>query len=333
MQYSNCLSFHSLFCFRYHSDACYKVYLLRAERHKEKETEINSKIDEKVAENDSIIHSTPRLKRRKSDDSVEQKCIICNKQYHNKITKMFRLCEEERAELFMKATKFNLDAVLTRTCIYNSKEKLFAADIYSHAQCMNKHLLQYKRDMQVETENSPQDYSENIQKEFDTFVKTLELHKKSYTVSFRRDAMNAKLDENKLNNKQVKQLLIEFYGEEICFTYPKDKSKPQMFFSSSIRQTDIVETLRVKNSIAECAQKLRDECENSSFNLDDSNCNARDIANSLNQYKLEKPPLWEMFFNNLFPQRSRYENLIIESVTPYFTLSLILYIIAEKRFH
>ena len=43
------------------------------------------------------------------------------------------------------------------------------------------------------------------------------------------------------NNKQVKQLLIEFYGdEEICFTYPKDKSKPQMFFSSSIRQADIV---------------------------------------------------------------------------------------------
>ena len=83
-----------------------------------------------------------------------------------------------------------------------------------------------------------------------------------------------------------------------------------MFFSSSIRQADIVETLRIKNSIAECAQKLRDECENYSFNLDDSNCNARDIANCLNQYKLEKPPMWEMFFNNLFPQRIRYENLI-----------------------
>ena len=208
------------------------------------------------------LHLTPRLKRRKLDDSVEQKCITCNKQYHNKIKKMFRLCEEERAELFMKATKFNLDAVHTRTCIYNSKEKLFAADIYSHSQCMNKYLLQYKRDMQVETENSPQDYSENIKKEFDTFVKTLELHKKSYTVSFCRDAINAKLDENKLNNKQVKQLLIEFYGEEICFTYSKDKSKLQMFFSLSIRQADIVETLLVKNSIAECAQKLRDECEN-----------------------------------------------------------------------
>ena len=161
---------------------------------------------------------------------------------------------------------------------------------------MNKYLLQYK---------------------------TLELHKKSYTVSFCRDAINAKLDENRLNNKQVKQLLIEFYGEEICFTYPKDKSKPQMFFSSSIRQADIVETLHFKNSIAECAQKLRDECKNYSFNLDDSNCNARDTANSLNQYKLEKPPMWEMFFNNLFPQRSRYENLIRKCDTFQIVFNLV----------
>ena len=46
---------------------------------------------------------------------------------------MFRLCDEERAELFMKATKFNLDSVHTRTCIYNSKEKLFVVDIHSHS--------------------------------------------------------------------------------------------------------------------------------------------------------------------------------------------------------
>lgn len=46
---------------------------------------------------------------------------------------MFRLCEGERAELFMKATKFNLDSVHTRTCIYNCKEKLFLDDIHSHS--------------------------------------------------------------------------------------------------------------------------------------------------------------------------------------------------------
>ena len=100
--------------------------------------------------------------------------------------------------------------------------------------------------MQVETENSRDDYGENVKKEFDRFLNTLELGKKGYTVSFRRDTVNPKLGVDKLNNKQVKQLLIEFYGQDICFTYPKNKSKPQMFFSSSIRQADIVETLRVK---------------------------------------------------------------------------------------
>ena len=63
--------------------------------------------------------------------------------------------------------------------------------------------------------------------------------KKGYTVSYCRDAINDKLAINKLNNRQVKQLLIGFYGEDICFTYPKDKSKPQMFFSSTICRADI----------------------------------------------------------------------------------------------
>ena len=48
---------------------------------------------------------------------------------------------------FMNATKFNLNSVHIRTCTSNSKEKLFAADVYSHSQSM-------KLDMQVETEKS-----------------------------------------------------------------------------------------------------------------------------------------------------------------------------------
>ena len=58
--------------------------MLRAERQKQYETKTDSEIHVTVAEND-IIHSTPRLKRRKSDDSIVAKCIICNKKYHDKI--------------------------------------------------------------------------------------------------------------------------------------------------------------------------------------------------------------------------------------------------------
>ena len=56
-------------------------------KHKSKMKQKNSEIDVTVPENDDIIHSTPRLKRRKPDDSIVAKYIICNKTYHNKILK------------------------------------------------------------------------------------------------------------------------------------------------------------------------------------------------------------------------------------------------------
>ena len=105
-------------------------------------------------------------------------------------------------------------------------------------------------------------------------------------------------------------MLIGFYGQDISLTYPKDKSKPQMFFSSSICRTSIVEMLRDKNPIVECAQNLRKECENYCFNLDDSNCNPRYVAYSLNQYKNDKLPIRETLFDNLFLRRNRYGNII-----------------------
>ena len=77
---------------KYHSNACYKPYLLRADRKEKGEMKIDIEIDTTEAENDDIIHSTPRLKRIKSDDSTVTKCIICGRQYYNKSKKMFHLC-------------------------------------------------------------------------------------------------------------------------------------------------------------------------------------------------------------------------------------------------
>ena len=45
--------------------------------------------------------------------------------------------------------------------------------------------------MPVETDNSPDDCRENVKK-IDTFLDTLELGKKGYTVSFCRCAINTK---------------------------------------------------------------------------------------------------------------------------------------------
>ena len=84
-------------------------------------------------------------------------------------------------------------------------------------------------------------------KKIDIFLNTLELGKKGYTVSFCRCAINTKPGVDKLNKKQVKQLLIKFYSEDICFTYPKDKTKAQMLFSSSIIKLTLLKRCALKS--------------------------------------------------------------------------------------
>ena len=55
-----------------------------------------------------------------------------------KDSKLYRLCETERAEMFLCATKFNMDAVFTKVSLFDKPDDLFAADITSHKQCMNR---------------------------------------------------------------------------------------------------------------------------------------------------------------------------------------------------
>ena len=98
----------------------------------------------------------------------------------------------------------------------------------------------------------------------------------------------------------MKQMLIAHFGEEICFTYLRDKSKPQMFYSTNICPADLVETLRQTNPIKICAEKLRKECEEFDFLLDNSYCDAEDLECSLKNYKEYRPKSWELFFNILF---------------------------------
>lgn len=62
-------------------------------------------------------------------------------------------------------------------------------------------------------------------------------------------------------------MLTEQLGDEICFTYPKDRQKSQMLLSTKIKTADIAETLRVIDPIKSCAETLREECCNFVFGL------------------------------------------------------------------
>ena len=136
------------------------------------------------------------------------------------------------AQMFLSATRFNLDEVFTRAPLYDTKEKLFAADILSHKKCMNRYLLQYKRDMDRNISYNLEDFDEELKEQFRIMTENLDLDNNAYTVSYCCNFLNEKLTQN-INNRQVKSLLIDHYRENICFTYPKDRKKSDVLSYSS----------------------------------------------------------------------------------------------------
>ena len=60
------------------------------------------------------------------------------------------------------------DDVYSRTSFYDIKEKLFAADILSHKQCMNKYFLQYEQNM-----NGTSYHLEDVDSEFNMLFKLM----------------------------------------------------------------------------------------------------------------------------------------------------------------
>ena len=70
--------------------------------------------------------------------------LYAGKKTFRKDSKLYRLWETERAELFLRASKFNMGAVFTKVSIFVKPNDLFAADIMSHKQCMNRQFYTFK---------------------------------------------------------------------------------------------------------------------------------------------------------------------------------------------
>ncbi|XP_057297629.1 uncharacterized protein LOC130628662 [Hydractinia symbiolongicarpus] len=84
-----------------------------------------------------------------------------------------------------------------------------------------------------------------------------------------------------------------------------------MFYLSDTQTTaTVIETMRSNNPIEVCANKLRSECENFDFNLDNSFRYASDLELSLQYYHSSSAlPYWEKFFKILFSNRSYSEQI------------------------
>ena len=95
----------------------------------------------------------------------------------------------------------------------------------------------------------------------DELFSTLDLDLQGYLLSECREKLNDNLSklgvEIIVTNRRLKSLLIDKYGDTVCFTYSRKKQDCQMFFSSNIKTTYMAEQLRGVQVIAEYGKILR----------------------------------------------------------------------------
>lgn len=113
-----------------------------------------------------------------------------------------------------------------------------------------------------------------------------------------------------LPNRTMKSLLIDHFGEGLAFMYPKDKRKSQLFYLSTTKTEDVIETLRVIDPVEVCAKQLKSECKGFDFELDSSFRYARDLELGLDKlHSTNSLQCWNRFFDTLFPSRNSSESI------------------------
>lgn len=275
----------------YHMD-CYKKYCLTAKRIKY--TNCVSEAREIETSEGNGKEKRRHGSRQLSDCNV---CIVCNAKKYKGDTKLFRICEKDRAQKFLLATKYFQDEVFGRTSTLSDENSIFAADIQYHNQCMSSYLLKHSR--KVENFELTMKDSKVILA-FQKLIQQLDFNLKGYELSELCLFMNSECQPDiTITNKQVKTLLIKHYGEEIMFTYPKERCKSQLVFSSSTNVTNTVDKIWTTDVMKECAEEIQKEIENYDFKLDNVICDTEEIEKSCKHFQENRPQLFDSFFRSI----------------------------------
>lgn len=201
------------------------------------------------------------------------------------------------------------DDVNKRCVLLETIGDIFAADLTYHSNCLSNDILEFKREVEIlMNDQDDLDETENVDEIFKDLMKNFDFHHHAIYISTIRDSINAKF-ETEITNRKVKNLLIRHFREEVCFMYPKDKAKSQLFFSNSLQTDDLVENLRTEDPVITCAKLLREEAEQYDFLLEDSYNASSDLLTSYEILRQRQPVMWKKFFDILFPNRKYFDDL------------------------
>ncbi|KAJ8671942.1 hypothetical protein QAD02_003201 [Eretmocerus hayati] len=134
------------------------------------------------------------------------------------------------------------------------------------------------------------------------YIKSLEtriLRGDAFELSEITNTLNEQLPpEQRIDNRFVKTYLINYYEENICFIYPKQKNKSLIVISSRITKDELMRNVKASSHVKRCAKELREVLRDYSFGLENKYCDAHNLRSSLENNKI--PELFIEFFSELF---------------------------------
>ena len=266
-------------------------------------------VEPSVAIDDGENDSDQRRKRLKTND-MRRVCVICGSDCktvkQQKVHKLQRICEKQIAQKLLNVAKLLQDRVYTETAAMCGPDDVFAADIYYHSYCCKEYFNKYNLKIveimkSLEAEESVAAGDEIVKERF--LALELDFQNTAYSLSFIREKLNENSTfSSTVIKRTVKQLIIELYGGDVCFTYPSNKRTSQMVFSTGRDPQSLAEAMRV-SSVQQVATTIAQELKDYTFGLEESFCEPRNLQLSASMLLKNPPPTWEKFCSHLFHGR------------------------------
>lgn len=289
---------------KYHASSCYRNF----QRDMAKIDSIMQPLEQPEPTQQVVaVNDMPEPRSKRFKPSVPANiCIICGSDRltlkRKTIHSLYRICEKPMAQKLLNAAMLFKDHVYTETASMCNVGDVFAADIHYHDNCCKAYFRKYHSKIEevmsnLEIEESVAAGDDSLKARF--LALELDFSKSAYSLTSIRDQLNKGDSTEIVSNRVVKHLIIELYGDAVCFTYPSNKRMSQMVFCTKSSPEALIESLRVP-PIQQVATELAQELKEYSFELQKSFCEPQDLKISMNLFSKNPPPTWTEFCSYLF---------------------------------
>lgn len=239
----------------------------------------------------------------------QEKCLICGNVTRSK-DKLFSCSELRAAEKIFNVARTKQDDVYVKISTCVQPEDLFAIEVKYHKKCYLDYIRVPRTSTNPTGRPSHKIPQEILMEAFEKLINEIkyQFSTNSFELSFLATRL-AKLTEREdavVENRTIKSLLVDKYGEKVLFSYPADQSKSSLVFMSNIPLQDVIEHIRninSKNNIVDTAKQLRKELLTAELIPAGYLCDETLIEKLLNDSKL--PETWATFMQALFSAKNK----------------------------